>query len=258
MAKPKYNVPDGFKRCSRGDNCVHSMGCVQPADSEHFSPNRSCKDGFHHACRSCKAIADQVFNSSHPERRRAIRRRHYLNHAEFNRARSRAYNRAHRPARVEYNRAYRRSNPDKVKQFNLNQVVRRSADPRYPHFRRVYEQLRQARKRGLPELFFVSDWLRALGYFGGCCAICGRATSEGVILAADHWIPLADSRPDNPGTVPTNIVPLCHGVGGCNNRKGSRDPIEFLQTEFGTERAAEILYRIEAYFAWVKSQADQS
>jgi hypothetical protein len=70
----------------------------------------------------------------------------------------------------------------------------------------------------------------------------------------DHWIALSDPRPDNPGTVPTNIVPLCHGIGGCNNRKSNRDPVEFLETEFGVRRARQILTRINAYFAWVKEQ----
>jgi hypothetical protein len=66
----------------------------------------------------------------------------------------------------------------------------------------------------------------------------------------DHWIPL--SSPGCPGTVATNMVPLCHGIGGCNNSKCDRDPQGWLLEKFGERKALEILERIPAYFRQLK------
>ncbi|MFQ3534315.1 MAG: hypothetical protein SNJ58_00420 [Aggregatilineales bacterium] len=109
-----------------------------------------------------------------------------------------------------------------------------------------------ARKRSLPIAFSSSDWDNALDYWGYQCAVCGRPRGLWHTLAQDHWIPLSDSR--CPGTVPTNILPLCHGEGGCNNSKGSKDPVRWLEERLGKRRAAQKLAEIQAYFAWVEAQ----
>lgn len=67
----------------------------------------------------------------------------------------------------------------------------------------------------------------------------------------DHFIALTDTRPNNPGTVPTNIVPSC---GICNDSKGNKNAAEWLIAKFGKRRAYAILKRIEIYFEWVKEQ----
>ena len=66
--------------------------------------------------------------------------------------------------------------------------------------------------------------------------------------AADHWIPLTYEGKDNPGTVATNVLPACHGVGGCNNKKHNAMPVEWLEKEYGKRKAHQILDRIEKYF----------
>jgi hypothetical protein len=58
---------------------------------------------------------------------------------------------------------------------------------------------------------------------------------------------------DNPGTVPTNILPLCHGVRGCNNEKFNRNPAVWLVEKLGQEAAERKLAEIEAYFEYVKT-----
>lgn len=67
----------------------------------------------------------------------------------------------------------------------------------------------------------------------------------------DHWIPL--SSPECPGTVPCNIIPLCHSKAGgslcCNNVKGNRDPTVWLEEEFGLKKAKRVIKRINDYFA---------
>ncbi len=109
-----------------------------------------------------------------------------------------------------------------------------------------------ARKRSLPIAFSSRDWDAALDYWGHQCAVCSRPRGLWHTLAQDHWIPL--SNPDCPGTLPNNILPLCHGEGGCNNSKGSKDPIRWLEERLGKRRAAQKRAEIEAYFAWVEAQ----
>lgn len=115
---------------------------------------------------------------------------------------------------------------------------------------------REARKRELPDTFTVEQWQFALNYFNGCCAVCGRQLHDlfGThTAAADHWIPLSYEGEDNPGTVATNIVPLCHGEDGCNNSKRNLLPDVWLVSKFGKRDAVVILARVNTYFDSIKS-----
>lgn len=112
---------------------------------------------------------------------------------------------------------------------------------------------RRTRKRSLPAYYTAKHWQAALQYFNHCCAVCGRQFNNllGDFTAAmDHWIPL--SAKDCPGTTPDNIIPLCHGVGGCNNSKSSKDAQKWLVETYGKKKAKEILTRIEEYFSIVR------
>jgi len=96
----------------------------------------------------------------------------------------------------------------------------------------------------------------AIQYFNGCCATCGRQLYDLFgerKLHFDHWIPLTD--PKCPGTVATNMVPLCGGIGGCNNSKHAADPHTWLRRRFGPRKAREIEARIETYFSIVRERA---
>lgn len=107
-------------------------------------------------------------------------------------------------------------------------------------------QRREARKKGLPDQISAADWKRALDHFEHRCAVCGRPPGLWHTLAMDHWIPLAN--PSCPGTIPQNIVPLCHGLGGCNNLKGKQDPQTWLVKQYGVKKAEKIMARIKTYF----------
>lgn len=99
---------------------------------------------------------------------------------------------------------------------------------------RIRKQRRRARQRQLPDTFTTDDWQFALDYFHNCCAVCGRQLKDlfkSHTAAMDHWIPL--TSPDCPGTISGNIVPLCQGVNGCNNSKGSAEPEVWLLSRFG-------------------------
>ena len=81
----------------------------------------------------------------------------------------------------------------------------------------IYNQRRRARKQAKPETFTQEDWRFALEYWQHSCAVCGKQQGFWWNLQADHWIPISD--PESPGTVATNIVPLCGGMTGCNQSK---------------------------------------
>lgn len=109
---------------------------------------------------------------------------------------------------------------------------------------------RRAREVNLPCSFSTSIWEHCLEYFNHRCAVCLRPVGLWHTLAADHWIPIAS--PNCPGTIPTNIVPLCHGEGGCNNQKNKQMPDVWLIDKYGIRKARRILKKIGDYFDSVK------
>lgn len=161
------------------------------------------------------------------------------------------------PQYKAYKKLYRQSDQHKTYMKAYQQTARykdylRSyrERPEVRENRRLLEELRRVRKVSLSDQFSQEDWNRALAHFEGCCAVCGRSIGLWHTLAMDHWIPVTD--PTCPGTVPTNIIPLCHGINGCNNSKKDRDPVEWLTWKFGSRKAKRILARIQAYFDSLK------
>jgi hypothetical protein len=112
-----------------------------------------------------------------------------------------------------------------------------------------------ARKRELPNTFTTQQWRTALDYWDHRCAVCERPRGLWHTVAADHWVPL--TAPDCPGTMPTNIVPLCHGADGCNNSKGAKRPEVWLQQKLGKRRGNKKLAQINSYFDWVQDNTFQ-
>lgn len=131
-------------------------------------------------------------------------------------------------------------------------------DEGYRKYIKVANAKRDAIELALPHNYSPRVWSRCLDYFNHCCAVCGRPAGLWHFLANDHWIALTDPRPDNPGTVPWNIVPLCHarkdGEGCCNNSKSNLIAEDWLLKQYSKRKAGEILKRINAYFEWVKQQ----
>jgi len=141
-----------------------------------------------------------------------------------------------------------KANPDRVR------LRARKSAKKYAVQRRVSWHRYRTRKLALPCDFTNTDWQRALDYFSHSCAACGKPRGLWHTLAQDHWIPL--SNPNCPGTVPANIVPLCHtkkdGTDGCNNTKGGQSPEIWLEKKFGKAKATSIMKRIKAYFSTVR------
>lgn len=164
---------------------------------------------------------------------------------------------------------WRAANPEKVREANRKprSFDRKLAKERinrwrreHPEARKIEVQKRKARKQGLPAAFGKAEWERCLTYWGECCCICGRVSGRGFVIAMEHWIALSDPRECNPGTVPWNILPMCHArngaSGGCNNDKWAKDPVEWLAVYLGAEKAQEKLREIEAFFSVVTPNED--
>lgn len=200
------------RRIKTKDNLLQCTSCKLwlPPTNDFFYTSKRLRFGLYRTCKECTALRASEYRKTHLE---TIKR---------SKDRSREKNRENIR---ESSRKSRRLHSDTSK----------TAYHRYV-----------TRKRGLPCAFTTSDWRESLKYFGNCCAVCNRPRGLWHTLAMDHWIPL--TSPDCPGTVPSNIIPLCHGVKGCNNQKNNRSAAEWLTAKFGPRRANKILSRINAYF----------
>jgi len=205
------------------------------------------------------AVKMKKDRADHPEREHARAAKRYAEHAEEEKAKKVQYYLEHGEevkARVSQ---YRKDHPEKIKadmarwyaehpeQAKANRI-RWKAE--HPAEARANNMRYEARKRGLPATFDIEARAFMLSYWGYACAVCGR--QEGLFgwtLADDHTIPL--SAPDCPGTVATNMLPLCHGKGGCNNSKSTKNLQVWLISRFGKRKAAVITRKITDYFAKV-------
>lgn len=265
------DIPDSttFKRCTK-------CGEWKPRDQFHASKNG--KYGLASQCKPCACETTRAWRRNNLQRARDNARIARQNNLKKARESDRAYYQKNKQSRldyinqwrennptyaVEYSRRYRRENTDKVRETK-RRIYKQNVDSILDYQRnyrieqadkirryrkdnvdksRVNSQRRRARKRLLPDEFTAADWQIALDYFGGGCAVCGRQPGLWHTLAADHWIPLSKGGP----TTPDNIVPLCHGTGGCNNSKNDSLPANWLIEKFGKRKGRAILKRIEAF-----------
>lgn len=230
-----------------------------PATTEYFYPEKRRGPGaLRSTCKTCSAIQvkatrdpekkreyDQRWAEANRDKRRSSVREWRARNLEEQRERERLTKR-HDPDRLEKVKAWRLKNPDKQRQ-RMREYREQNRDKL-----RLIIQRYMSRKAGLPDNFTEADWQFALDYFGGCCAYCGRPAGLFHTLAMDHFVPL--NSPECPGTTPTNIVPACHGIDGCNNSKHDRDPKQWIVAKFGKYRGREILNRIQEYFSQLKTE----
>jgi hypothetical protein len=227
--------------------CSHCK-TTKPLDS--FHKKSDAKDNRAPYCKDCKKIIAYEYRQNNIEKERQRCRNRRRNNPEYTRNYLRDYQKKHKERlRVyfhEYYVAHDIEIKDRTTQYKIDN----------PEKIKTFTHNRMANKRKLPNDFAEADWQRALNYFEHKCAICGRPAGLWHTIAADHWVALADPRPNNPGTVAWNILPLCHGQDGCNNAKGKRDAIEWVVSKFGPRKAKRILVRIDTYFAWTKQFHD--
>lgn len=259
-----------LKQCSRKDKCVNPLGSWLPATREYFYHDPKMRFGLKSQCKACMYATKQQWRKNNPERERAYNRAYHHLHREHRNARNVAYQKRNPEARRERGRRYyHRHKEERREQRRISFQKWYIAHPNYareqrnknPEQYRAIVNRRRARKLNLPNTFTAVHWQRCLEYWGYRCAICGQLPDFWHYLAQDHWIPIDSAHPNNPGTVPENILPLCHtkrgggGVSsGCNNSKHYKEPVEWLHSRYSKKRAKQILARINAYFDWVKDQ----
>ena len=233
------NLDSTTKQCTR---CKR----VYPATSEHFIKRSACKSGLGSWCKNCAHEYNQTPAAKQSKKKYAetdagktVAQRAKEKHKPKGIVRDRLYNATPKAklARQKYGKSDKAKVAHKRYSATLNGQLSRA----------VRLHTYRARKRSLNDCFTVEDWKHALEYFEGCCAVCDRPPGLWHTLAADHWIPL--SSPDCPGTIPENIIPLCHGIDGCNNSKHAKLPLEWLTEKFGKRKAMVIFNRIGDYFS---------
>lgn len=266
--------PLGYKKCKICQG-------VFPATGEYFYINQRMRDGLYSCCKKCHLERKAKHREEHPERYQRQRRRYYLEHrdeiidkaCEYKKANpdkvsldKKRYREKYRDRLRHRSRQYYLENRERILEktrqyFSERGAVIRDRQKQHrkenPEYYRLATNKRRSIKLGHPNHFEQGDWNLCLEYWRGCCAVCGRPQGLWHTLAADHWIPLSYDGDDNPGTVPTNIVPLCHGVGGCNNSKGAKMPLDWLSETYGKRKAREIMRRVQEYFDWVTARGDE-
>lgn len=224
-----------LKRCTK-------CGNEYPATTEYFY-----KSGKYLQSR-CKPCISSYHKSNRAKNVEKARERDRRNRAKNAKRRS------------EYNRQWRLSNREKARKlwrtWSLkNHEKVREKDRRYrldnPDKIRERNRRRCARKANLPATFTAEHERLALDYFNGCCAVCGRQLKDLFCTHTvhwDHWVPMSKGG----ATTPDNMVPLCGGLGGCNNRKHDSDPVEWVNASFNPRAAKSILRRVNKYFDSLK------
>jgi len=279
--------PQSLRRCTSCDKWKLASAVYFKLDKRALCVCRECDRAYHHAYQmNNKDAINQRARRDRQRRGDAIKergRKYYAQHKEKFSQRARKYYQENKVRVKSKVREYRESNKERIsarareyrqshrdrlaarrkEYYSKNRQSLRQQQRQYQsteHGRRVTQAVRarhKYRKRTLVNTLTGDQWKAALDYFNHKCAVCGRDLYGLFHTAAmDHWIPL--KSPSCPGTVATNIVPLCHategGEGGCNNNKGYTDARTWLVRSFGSRRAREVIEQIEAYFDWVRAR----
>lgn len=187
------------------------------------------------------------------------------------RAKSKRWYDTHQEAAIQKTTAWIKAHPEQARQYSrIASQRRRDTDPdaerarihawiaAHPEQARritaASSDRRRVRQHGLPATFTRTEEAFCRSHFHYACAACGNQEGFQWTIAMDHWIPVAS--PVCPGSVVTNMIPLCHGLGSCNNTKHDKAPESWLIQRFGKRKAATILKRIHAYFALVAPQEE--
>ncbi len=265
LATGGFAIMEQMKRCGKGDKCVHPDGPDLPINE--FYKDKTRRDGLEYRCKACAQLYFKAYQQTP---------RYKEHYQTYNRSAASKTSRdtyEQTPKRKEQHRvyrlthksqAYRKGDQKKYKQAPKNKAYMKEYLKRYRQTQNgrmnaiLGWQRRRSRELNLPTNFTNKDWERCLEYWDNRCAVCGRQATYtqdlfgSYCLAADHWIPM--SSPECPGTIPANIVPLCHGMDGCNNHKSNHEPHTWLVNTFEARKATTIEKRIQRYFSWLKDK----
>ena len=276
------------KRCTQ---CLCEFPLTEEYFYKKSTPRKDGTIRFHAACRACtnaywkqqytankeqidarhkqyddthrdeRLLRQRKARAENPEHAKALQQKYRAGNADHRNELARASYHRNRPIILARRQVKADTNRDemrrkaRVRRRNNRDVVNqrgREYHQKHPEIaRRSYER-RRAKKNGAPYDFTEEDWRYALTYWNQACAVCEAQDGFWHNIAQDHWIAL--SLPDTPGTVPSNILPLCNKNFGCNQRKGVKDGWTFLIERLGKRKAKAKLKEIEAYFAAVRAR----
>lgn len=215
--------------------------CRSAYNKEYRSANREHLKAMEKAWRGANherlAALQKTWCSANREHLNAKKREYYNSHKDRHAEHVSAWKNANKRRVAEYTSAWQKANKERIIE---NKKAWRRANPDKD---KTTAHRRRARNRSLPDTLTPTDWQIALDYFGNSCAACGQQLN-GLFHSdhMDHWIPL--KSPDCPGTVPSNMVPLCST---CNLSKQDRPADEWLVWKFGPRKGRAILRKIEAF-----------
>lgn len=175
-----------------------------------------------------------------------LKRKSYAKHKETSAVYSKAWKTANAAAWSAYVKAWKATHIEELAAYNHAWAKANKLSSAHRQSQRA------ARKKGLPDTFTHEHEQFCRQYFHYVCAYCEKEEGFLWCIAMDHFIPL--DSPLCPGTVVTNMLPACNGRDGCNTSKKNRDPYAWLIRKFGKQKAAQILKRIDTYFAIVRSR----
>lgn len=182
--------------------------------------------------------------AKHPDHAKASHVRYYYKNVAARRANAKAWRDRNRERNLATKAKWRAANSDRSKAVAA--VYRAKNQPKM----RAKEERRRALKYGKPFVWSKTDQADALAHFGGACAACCIPVVKSVNLHWDHWVPLIAE--DSPGTVPSNMVPLC---AKCNSSKEAIRPADWAVRRFGQVVGCEVLRRVENFLSRKKEAA---
>lgn len=251
-----------LKRCTK-------CGNEYPATTDYFSRRSLSKDGLFYTCKACNGspFGTKEGRASTPYKQCRKCGVEFPRTAEYFHKRSATPDGLYadcKPCNNEYLRSQYHKDPERHLEYNREWVKANRLAVRkiYARWRRnnpertreicsTSEARRRARMKNLGATFTAKHRRFGLEYFHGCCAVCGRPLKDlfGThTVHWDHWIPLSKGG----ASTPDNMVPLCGGENGCNNKKGSMNPRVWLENMYGKKKSQAVLARVNAYFEYVK------
>ena len=260
MATNEYTTePDGMKRCSK---CQVVKSCTA------FYTRRQRRNGLTSRCRECLAADRQVqCDTPLPEAQAVATQRcsrctlvkpreaFYADRGKKQKIESQC-----KVCRAVKQVAYMATPAGKATRARaIRSAAHHASQRRFftsakgKALRRLQASRRRARRRQLADAFSARDEAFARDYWGRACAVCGDRAGLWKVIALDHWIPL--SSPVCPGTIPGNMLPLCHarkGIHGamsdCNLSKHVKNAQMWLMEKLGTRQAKRKAAEIERFF----------
>ncbi len=239
--KARFIPPEGMKRCI---TCKQ----IKSNTNDYFSKDRAKKDGLARRCKECQKRLDKEWHVAHRDTEEykadniARSKRWHQANTERSKRISKAYYEANKESLLERQHIYARTHRDQTAksrhQWKMNNLSR------YRQIQSMAQQRRNAIKKGRLSDFTHDQWDNALKYFNQCCAVCERPRGLFRDLEKEHWISVSKGG----AFTVTNILPICGGFDGCNQKKWQHDPEEWVIREFGPRKGKDIIARIKRYF----------